>query len=84
MAVAAQRARRAPGVLPLGARLGGSEPAAPFDLAARLQQQLTERDEIIVALQHIIRELYHEIENRRVEGAYAALARQADANRGEP
>ena len=46
----------------------------PFDLVARLQQQLAERDEIIVALQHVIRELYHEVENRRVEGAYLALA----------
>jgi hypothetical protein len=58
-------------------RSRGSEPAAPFDLVARLQQQLTDRDEIIVALQHIIRDLYHEIENRRVEGAYVALARSS-------
>ena len=77
MAVAAQRVRPASGVVALGARSGRSEPAAVFDLVARLQQQLSERDEIIVALQHVIRELYHEIENRRVEGAYVALARSS-------
>jgi hypothetical protein len=37
---------------------------------------LAERDEIIVALQHVIRDLSHEIENLRVEGAYAALAQR--------
>lgn len=43
-------------------------------LAARLQQQIAERDEIIVALQHVIRELHHEVENCRAAEAYAALA----------
>ena len=42
--------------------------------AARLRDQLAERDEIIVALQHVIRDLRHELENLRVESAYAAFA----------
>lgn len=41
---------------------------------ARLREQLAERDEIIVALQHVIRDLRHEVENLRVETAYAVLA----------
>lgn len=41
---------------------------------ARLRDQLAERDEIIVALQHVIRDLRHELENLRVETAYAAFA----------
>jgi hypothetical protein len=47
-----------------------SEPAG----TTRLREQLAQRDEIIVALQHVIRDLRHEIENLRVEDAYAALA----------
>jgi hypothetical protein len=39
-----------------------------------LRDQLAERDEIIVALQHVIRDLRHEIENRRVEDVYAEFA----------
>ena len=39
----------------------------------RLQQQLAERDEIIVALQHVVLDLRHEIENLRSEHAWAAL-----------
>lgn len=42
----------------------------------RLRDQLAERDEIIVALQHVIRDLRHEVENLRVQTAYAALARR--------
>jgi hypothetical protein len=42
--------------------------------ASRLRDQLAERDEIIVALQHVIRDLRHEVENLRVESAYAAFA----------
>ena len=53
--------------------------AAPGELddpiVMRLQEQLTERDEIIVALQHVIRDLRHEIENMRVEDAYVVFAR---------
>lgn len=45
-----------------------SQPAT----TARLRDQLAERDEIIVALQHVIRDLRHELENVRVESAYAA------------
>lgn len=41
----------------------------------RLRDQLAERDEIIVALQHVIRDLRHEVDNLRVETAYAAFAR---------
>lgn len=40
----------------------------------RLRDQLAERDEIILALQHIIRDLRHEIENLRVEDVYATFA----------
>jgi hypothetical protein len=40
---------------------------------ARLREQLAERDEIIVALQHVIRDLRHEIDNLSVERAYAAF-----------
>ncbi len=40
----------------------------------RLRDQLAERDEIIVALQHVIRDLRHEVENLRVETAYAVFA----------
>jgi hypothetical protein len=41
---------------------------------ARLQEELACRDEIIVALQHVIRELRHELENLRVEHCYAVFA----------
>jgi hypothetical protein len=81
VAVAALPVGRARGVESAAALSGGSEPAAPFDLVARLQQQLTERDEIIVALQHVVRSLHHEIENRRVEVAYAAFARSSTLDR---
>jgi hypothetical protein len=43
--------------------------------STRLREQLAERDEIIVALQHVIRDLRHELENQRAEHAYAAFAR---------
>jgi hypothetical protein len=49
----------------------GLEPVA---VAARLREQLAERDEIIVALQHVICDLRHEIDNLSVERAYAAFA----------
>ena len=49
------------------------EPGNP--VVTRLQERLAERDEIIVSLQHIIRDLCHEIDNLRAESAYAALAR---------
>lgn len=45
-------------------------------VVVRLRDQLAERDEIIVALQHIIRDLRHEIENLRVEDVYATFARR--------
>jgi uncharacterized coiled-coil protein SlyX len=45
--------------------------AASTDIA-RLRVQLAERDEIIVALQHVIRELRHEIDNLRAEQRYLA------------
>jgi cell division protein FtsB len=44
------------------------------NVVARLRQQLAERDEIVVALQHVIRDLRHEIDNLRAEQAYAAFA----------
>lgn len=42
---------------------------------ARLREQLAERDEIIVALQHVIRDLRHEIENLHAEDSYALIVR---------
>jgi hypothetical protein len=51
-----------------------------------LQEELACRDEIIVALQHVIRDLRHELQNLRVEHHYAVFACQgrhsADAERG--
>jgi len=44
---------------------------------ARLQQELACRDEVIVALQHVIRDLHHELENLRTEHTYAAFALEA-------
>jgi hypothetical protein len=41
---------------------------------ARLRDELDGRDEIIVALQHVIRDLRHEIENLRAERVYLVLA----------
>ncbi|HEY5694211.1 MAG TPA: hypothetical protein VIR14_06860 [Gaiellaceae bacterium] len=54
--------------------------AAPYESEAearieRLRDELADRDEIIVALQHIVRDLRHEIENARAEHVYAAFAR---------
>jgi cell division protein FtsB len=43
-----------------------------LQVLARLQEQLEERDEIIVALQHAIGDLRHEIETLRSDRAYAA------------
>jgi hypothetical protein len=40
----------------------------------RLQDDLRCRDEIIVALQHVVRDLRHELENLRAECAYAECA----------
>jgi hypothetical protein len=53
--------------------------AAPYELegnprVARLQEELACRDEIIVALQHVVRELRHELENLRAEHRYATFA----------
>jgi hypothetical protein len=39
-----------------------------------LQEEIACRDEIIVALQHVIRDLRHELENLRVENRYAIFA----------
>jgi len=41
----------------------------------RLREQLAERDEIIVALQHVVLDLRHEIENLRSEHTWAAFGR---------
>jgi hypothetical protein len=43
----------------------------------RLQRELACRDEVIVALQHVIRDLRHELENRRAEHTYAVFALEA-------
>ena len=57
------------GVATRALRLHAAEPGT----TARLRDQLAERDEIIVALQHVIRDLRHEVENLRVETAYVAF-----------
>ena len=44
---------------------------------ARLHEGLTARDELIVALQHVIRDLRHELENLRAAPRYAEFAREA-------
>ena len=49
-------------------------------VATRLREQLVERDEIIVALQHVIRDLRHEIDNLRAEDAYATFARRRNGS----
>ena len=46
------------------------------DGVLRLRDQLAERDEIIIALQHVIRDLRHEIENLRAEDTWALFARR--------
>lgn len=38
------------------------------------QQRVDERDEIIVMLQHVIRDLRHEIDNLRAGQVYGAFA----------
>lgn len=43
----------------------------------RLRDEVACRDEIIVALQHVIRDLRHELENLRVEHVYAGFAWEA-------
>lgn len=51
-------------------------PAGQSNLGvARLQEQLAERDEIIVALQHVIQDLRHEIDNLHAEDSYARFVR---------
>jgi cell division protein FtsB len=49
-------------------------PITELQVLARLQEQLAERDEIIVALQQANLDLRHEIENLRTDRAYAAAA----------
>lgn len=44
---------------------------------AKLREELACRDEVIVALQHVIRDLRHELENLRAEHAYAVFALEA-------
>lgn len=47
---------------------GGDPRVAP------MRAELAARDEIIVALQHVIRDLRHELENLRVAPIYGAFA----------
>ena len=56
----------------------------PYELegdsrVAKLQRELACRDEVIVALQHVIRDLRHELENLRAEHTYALFALEAPA-----
>jgi hypothetical protein len=39
-----------------------------------LREEVACRDEIVVALQHVIRDLRHELENLRAENRYALFA----------
>lgn len=65
----------------MGVTTTALRPHAVEGMTERLRGQLAERDEIIVALQHAIRDLRHEVENLRVETAYAAFA-MAERRRG--
>ena len=47
-------------------------PISELQVLARLQEQLAERDEVIVTLQQANLDLRHEIENLRTDRAYAA------------
>ena len=47
-------------------------PITELQVLARLQEQLAERDEIIVTLQQANLDLRHEIENLRTDRAFAA------------
>ena len=49
-------------------------PITELHVLARLQEQLAERDEIIVTLQQANLDLRHEIENLRTDRAYAAAS----------
>jgi hypothetical protein len=62
--------------------MGPTTTAARYELEedprlARLREELDQRDEIIVALQHVIRDLRHELENVRAEHVYAVFAHRA-------
>jgi len=57
-------------------------PITELQVLARLQEQLAERDEIIVTLQRANLDLRHEIENLRTDRAYAAAAAAAAASSG--
>ncbi len=61
---------------------GNGVTAAVHDLegdsrVARLRKELDCRDEVIVALQHVIRDLRHELENLRAEQTFAEFALEA-------
>ena len=49
-------------------------PITELRVLARLQEQLAERDEIIMSLQQANLDLRHEIENLRTDRAYAAAS----------
>ena len=49
-------------------------PITELQVLARLQEQLVERDEIILTLQQANLDLRHEIENLRTDRAYAAAS----------
>lgn len=58
----------------LAGEAAGSQRREAAPTLVRLREQLAERDEIVLALQHVIRDLRHEIENLRAETAYARFA----------
>jgi hypothetical protein len=59
-----------------------SEPGEDPRLA-RLRKEVECRDEIILGLQHVIRDLRHELENLRVEHVYAVFACEASVDERE-
>jgi hypothetical protein len=53
------------------------EPSEEDPRVGKLREELACRDEIIVALQHVIRDLRHELDSLRVENSYAVFACEA-------
>ena len=56
-------------------------PVSVDERLTRLREQLAERDEIIVALQYVICDLRHEIDNLRAEQMFGAPLESGPARR---
>jgi hypothetical protein len=61
----------------------GPSEAEEDSRVAMLREELACRDEIILALQHVIRDLRHELENLRVEHVYGLFACEASVDERE-